>query len=54
VVIDAADLAAAYLGGNRFLTLEQAGLLEEVRPGAVARLDALFKTDRAPWCPSHF
>jgi predicted acetyltransferase len=52
--LDAADLAALYLGGNRFRTLFEAGRIQELRPGAVARADAMFATDRAPWCPSHF
>ena len=54
LALDAADLAALYLGGNRFRTLFEAGRLEELRPGAIARADAMFATDRAPWCPSHF
>ena len=52
--IDAADLAAAYLGGNRFRVLQQAGRVVERRAGSVARADLMFATDRAPWCPSHF
>jgi predicted acetyltransferase len=52
--LEAADLAAVYLGGNRFRALFEAGRVEELRPGAVARADAMFATDRAPWCPSHF
>ena len=52
--LDAAALGALYLGGNRFGTLHRAGLIREVQPGAVARADAMFATDRAPWCPSHF
>lgn len=52
--LDVADLAAAYLGGNRFRTLLQAGRVTESRRGAVAQADAMFATDRAPWCPSHF
>jgi predicted acetyltransferase len=52
--LDAADLAALYLGGNRFRTLFEAGRVQELRPGAIARADAMFATDRAPWCPSHF
>jgi predicted acetyltransferase len=54
LAIDAADLAALYLGGNRFRTLFEAGRLEELSPGAIARADMMFATDRAPWCPSHF
>jgi predicted acetyltransferase len=52
--LDVADLAAVYLGGNRFRTLHEAGRVRELRSGAVARADAMFATDRAPWCPSHF
>jgi predicted acetyltransferase len=52
--LDAADLAALYLGGNRFRALFEAGRIQELRPAAVARADAMFATDRAPWCPSHF
>jgi predicted acetyltransferase len=52
--LEAADLAAVYLGGNRFRALFEAGRIDELRPGAVARADVMFATDRAPWCPSHF
>ena len=54
LVIDVADLAAVYLGGNRFGTLAEAGRVEEARPGALARADAMFASERTPWCPSHF
>jgi predicted acetyltransferase len=54
IEIAAADLGALYLAGNKFHTLLEAGRLRELRPGAVARADAMFATDRAPWCPSHF
>jgi len=54
IEIAAADLGALYLGGNRFHTLREAGRINELRPGAVARAEAMFATDRAPWCPSHF
>ena len=52
--LDAADLGALYLGGNRFRTLQEAQRVNEVRSGSVARADAMFAIDRAPWCPSHF
>ena len=52
--LTAADLAALYLGGNRFRTLFEAGRVQELRPGAIARADLMFTNDRAPWCPSHF
>jgi len=49
--LEAADLAAVYLGGFGFADLARAGRIEERAPGAIARADALFRTDRAPWCP---
>jgi predicted acetyltransferase len=52
--LNADDLAAVYLGGNRFRTLQEAGRIQELHRGAVALADALFATDRTPWCPSHF
>jgi len=52
--LSAADLAAVYLGGNRLRTLHEAGRVQELHRGAVARADAMFATDRTPWCPSHF
>jgi len=52
--LSAADLAAVYLGGNRFRTLQEAGRIQEFHRGAVSRADAMFATDRTPWCPSHF
>ncbi len=52
--LSAADLAGVYLAGNRFGTLREAGRIQELRRGAVTRADAMFATDRTPWCPSHF
>ena len=52
--LDADALGALYLSGNRFRTLHRAGRITESRSGAVAQADAMFATDRAPWCPSHF
>jgi predicted acetyltransferase len=54
VSLDASDLGALYLGGNRFSTLARAGRVDERRPGSIARADLMFATDPAPWCPSHF
>src|SRR5207249_1417602 len=28
--------------------------VEEMRPGAIARADTLFRTERLPWCPEIF
>lgn len=52
--LDVTALGATYLGGFSFAQLARAGLVEEVRRGAAARADAMFATDRAPWCPENF
>jgi predicted acetyltransferase len=52
--LDVSALGSAYLGGFTFAQLAQALRLEEARPGAVARADALFRPDCAPWCPEMF
>jgi hypothetical protein len=43
-----------YLGGLSFAQLAQAGRAEEVARGGVARADAVFRTDAAPWCSEIF
>jgi predicted acetyltransferase len=48
------DLGSAYLGGFTFTELWRAGQVDELTPGAIALADALFRTDRAPWCPEIF
>ena len=52
--LDASDLGAAYLGGVSFSQLVRAARVEELRPGAAHRADALFHTPIAPWCPDDF
>ena len=54
LVLSVADLAAAYLGAVSFTTLSHAGRVEERKPGALLRADAMFAADRAPWCPYNF
>ena len=54
VVMDVADLAAIYLGGISFATLIAARRGEERTAGGAARLDSLFRTDLAPFCPLIF
>jgi predicted acetyltransferase len=54
LALDAADLASVYLGGFTFRELRNAGRVEELREGATARADELFRTDIAPWCPEIF
>jgi predicted acetyltransferase len=52
--LDAETLGAVYLGGFGFRQLADALRVEELREGAVARADALFVRERAPWCPEIF
>lgn len=52
--LDVTTLGATYLGGFSFTQLARAGLVEEARRGGLARADAMFATDRAPWCPEIF
>ncbi|HYT25930.1 MAG TPA: GNAT family N-acetyltransferase, partial [Actinomycetota bacterium] len=54
LVLDVADLAAVYLGGERWATLAAAGRVEERAPGSLKRADAIFASSPAPWCPTHF
>jgi predicted acetyltransferase len=49
VALDVSDLGAVYLGGFGFRELDEAGRVDELRPGALARADALFRTKRAPY-----
>lgn len=54
IACDITDLGAAYLGAFSFAQLADAGRVRELVPGAIERADALFRTDRAPWCPRVF
>jgi len=54
LAVDLADLGSAWMGGTRVATLARAGRVAELRPGAVARADALFTTDRSPWSATSF
>src|SRR5215831_16043888 len=47
-------LGAAYLGGTRLGPMAAAGLVAELRPGALAALSAALSWDPAPWCPMMF
>jgi len=48
------SLGCTYLGGFTFAQLARALRVRELRKGALARADAMFYTDRAPWCPELF
>ena len=54
VALDVSDLASAYLGAFSFGRLASAGRVEELRPGGLARADALFRTPLPPHCPEVF
>jgi predicted acetyltransferase len=49
LALDVRELAAVYLGGTTFAALEQATLVTELRPGAVADASRAFATQLAPW-----
>lgn len=51
---DAGALGSVYLGAFTFSQLVRGGRAEELRRGAAARADAMFRADRAPWCPEIF
>jgi predicted acetyltransferase len=52
--LDVTGLGSVFLGGFTFAELRRACRVEELRPGAVAEADAMFRTDVAPWCPEIF
>jgi predicted acetyltransferase len=54
VVLDAEGLGAALLGGFPLARLTAAGRAVEGVRGGLARADALFRADAAPWCPEIF
>ncbi|MGD0245920.1 MAG: GNAT family N-acetyltransferase [Streptosporangiaceae bacterium] len=54
LALDVTELGSAYLGGTRLAALAEAGLVTELRPGAVRALTAAMAWDPAPWCPLVF
>lgn len=48
------DLGSAYLGAFGFEALAAAERVRELKPGAVERASALFRTSRPPYCPEEF
>jgi predicted acetyltransferase len=51
---DVRSLGCVYLGGFTFAQLARALRVTELRDGALVRADALFHSDRKPWCPELF
>ena len=54
LALTAAALASTYLGAVSFSTLEQAGLVEEQKAGALERANKMFAVQQAPWTPCGF
>jgi predicted acetyltransferase len=54
LVVDTEALAAAYLGGVSLATLQAAGRVTEVSPGAVTLAATAFGWPVAPWCMEEF
>ncbi len=54
LALNVTELGSVYLGGFTFADLLGAGLVRELKEGAVARADAVFRTDVKPWCPEIF
>jgi predicted acetyltransferase len=54
LALDVGALGSTYLGAFGFTQLAGAGLVTELRPGALARGDAMFRGRLAPWCPEIF
>jgi predicted acetyltransferase len=49
--LTSAELGAAFLGGTTLASLAAAGLVQELRPGALARATRAFRADREPFYP---
>jgi len=54
LTVSVAALSAAYLGGPSLTLLQQSGQIDEQRPGAVAKFDAMLATRPAPFCNTWF
>lgn len=52
--LEIADLGAIYLGGTRLRTLAEAGRVQEVTPGALARADLMFSSQITPYVGMFF
>jgi predicted acetyltransferase len=54
IVLGIEELAAVYLGGTSLATLQTAGRVTEVSPGAVTLASTAFRWPVTPWCPDEF
>lgn len=54
LLMTAGDLAAGYLGAISYTNLSNAGRADELKTGALAKADAMFRRTQAPWWPNEF
>ena len=54
IVLGIEALSGAYLGGVSLATLQGAGRVREISPGAVTQASTAFGWPVAPWCPDEF
>ncbi|MBN4064595.1 GNAT family N-acetyltransferase [Dehalococcoides mccartyi] len=54
VIMTPADLSAIYLGGIAPGPLVEAGRIDTITTGSLAKLHGMFATDSAPWCAHYF
>jgi predicted acetyltransferase len=54
LILGVEELSAAYLGGVSLATLQAAGRVSEVSPGAVTLASTAFSWPVTPWCPDEF
>jgi predicted acetyltransferase len=54
IVLGIEELSAVYLGGTSLATLQAAGRVTEVSPGAVTLASTAFSWPVTPWCPDEF
>ena len=54
IALGVEDLAAVYLGGTSLASLQAAGRVTEISPGAVTNASTAFGWPVTPWCPDDF
>jgi predicted acetyltransferase len=54
LALNVRELGTAYLGGHGLRALAGAGLVAELRPGALAAASTAFRSDLEPWLPHGF
>ncbi|WP_119293876.1 GNAT family N-acetyltransferase [Streptomyces sp. YIM 130001] len=54
LALSVGELGSLWLGGESAVRLAEVDRVVELRPGAAAVADALFRTSRRAWCPDQF